>query len=102
MRIVKLTAGFALGYVLGSRAGREKYEKIAATARKIGGHPTVVQAQQTTKGLLDSITDKVDAKMDEAAAEKPSSPSSAGPRRRSRRKAVISTTQSGPASEPSA
>ncbi|MFC7533258.1 hypothetical protein [Actinoplanes sp. GCM10030250] len=52
MRIVKLAAGLAVGYVLGSRAGREKYEQIAATARKVSAHPSVVQAQEKAKTLI--------------------------------------------------
>ena len=42
MRIVKLAAGVAVGYVLGARAGREQYERIAATARRVGGNPDAV------------------------------------------------------------
>jgi hypothetical protein len=38
-RIVSLAAGVAVGYVLGSRAGREKYEQIAAAARRYAGSP---------------------------------------------------------------
>ncbi|MCY1136540.1 hypothetical protein OWR29_00915 [Actinoplanes sp. Pm04-4] len=34
MRVIKLATGLAIGYVLGSRAGREKYDQIVATARK--------------------------------------------------------------------
>jgi hypothetical protein len=52
MKMLKLAAGFAAGYVLGSRAGREKYEQIAATARKVRENPTVIQAQEKAKGLL--------------------------------------------------
>lgn len=36
-RMVSLAAGMAVGYVLGSRAGREKYEQIAAAARRYAG-----------------------------------------------------------------
>ncbi|AGL15178.1 hypothetical protein [Actinoplanes sp. N902-109] len=36
--------GLAAGFVLGSRAGREKYEEIAANARKVWEHPTVQEA----------------------------------------------------------
>lgn len=45
--------GLAAGFVLGSRAGREKYEEIVQAARKVKEHPTVqeatgvVQAQAT-------------------------------------------------------
>jgi hypothetical protein len=58
MKIVKFAAGLAAGYVLGTRAGREKYEQIAATARKLRGHPTVVQAKQNAKALVESGTEK--------------------------------------------
>jgi hypothetical protein len=37
-------AGLATGYVLGTRAGREKYEELARTARKIKESPTVQEA----------------------------------------------------------
>jgi hypothetical protein len=37
-------SGLAAGFVLGSRAGREKYEEIAANARKVWEHPTVQEA----------------------------------------------------------
>ena len=36
--------GLAAGFVLGSRAGREKYEEIAANAKKVWEHPTVQEA----------------------------------------------------------
>ncbi|WP_430782145.1 hypothetical protein [Actinoplanes sp. G11-F43] len=36
--------GLAAGFVLGSRAGREKYEEIRATAQKAWQHPTVQEA----------------------------------------------------------
>ncbi|MEU8241274.1 hypothetical protein AB0C07_23765 [Actinoplanes missouriensis] len=40
MRLMTLAAGLATGYVLGTRAGREKYEQIAATTRKLTGKAT--------------------------------------------------------------
>jgi len=52
MKIFKLTAGLAIGYVLGTRAGRDKYDQIAAAARKAHTHPAVTQAQQKAKELL--------------------------------------------------
>jgi hypothetical protein len=57
VRVIKLAAGLAIGYVLGSRAGREKYEQIVTTARKVQDHPAVAQAQEKAKGLLTSGTD---------------------------------------------
>ncbi len=52
MGMLKLAAGVAVGYVLGSRAGREQYEKIASTARRLSAHPTVVQAQEKAKAVI--------------------------------------------------
>src|ERR1051325_6193747 len=37
-------SGLAAGFVLGSRAGREKYEEIRANAKKVWDHPTVQEA----------------------------------------------------------
>ncbi|GAA0584345.1 hypothetical protein GCM10010172_81650 [Paractinoplanes ferrugineus] len=56
MKILKLAAGFAAGYVLGARAGREKYEQIAATARKVSENPTVVQTRQKVMSQLGADT----------------------------------------------
>jgi hypothetical protein len=36
--------GLAAGFVLGSRAGREKYEEIVVNAKKVWEHPTVQEA----------------------------------------------------------
>src|SRR5437016_6471607 len=36
--------GLAAGFVLGARAGRERYEELVQTARKIKEHPTVQEA----------------------------------------------------------
>src|SRR5215207_8458494 len=43
-----LAAGFVAGYVLGSKAGRQRYEEIVAQARKVAGSQTV----QSTAGVL--------------------------------------------------
>lgn len=60
MKIVKLAAGLAVGYVLGARAGREQYERIAEQARRLSGSPQVEQAKQKVK-------DTAGAKLDDVA-----------------------------------
>jgi hypothetical protein len=40
--------GAATGYVLGAKAGRDRYETIVRVARRLGGSQTV----QTTRGVL--------------------------------------------------
>lgn len=52
---LSLLVGGAIGYVLGSRAGRERYEQIVATARRFAGSQTV----QTTAGVLQAQVDTV-------------------------------------------
>jgi hypothetical protein len=49
VRLLTIGAGVAVGYVLGTRAGRAKYEQIVATTRRLRENPTtgpVVQAVQ--------------------------------------------------------
>jgi|tagenome__1003787_1003787.scaffolds.fasta_scaffold20113263_2 hypothetical protein len=60
MKILKLAAGVAVGYVLGARAGREQYERIAEQARRLSGSPKVEQAKQKVK-------DTAGAKLDDVA-----------------------------------
>jgi len=64
MKIVKFAAGFAAGYVLGSKAGREKYEQIVEAARRVRGNPAVQQAQQKAKDAVGAGVDTAKAKMD--------------------------------------
>ncbi|MBP0458703.1 YtxH domain-containing protein [Streptomyces montanisoli] len=40
-------AGLALGYVLGTRAGRERYEKMRSAAQQISQNPAVRNATET-------------------------------------------------------
>ncbi|QKW10714.1 YtxH domain-containing protein [Streptomyces sp. NA04227] len=40
-------AGLALGYVLGTRAGRERYEQLKKSAREIAENPAVRNAAET-------------------------------------------------------
>jgi hypothetical protein len=55
--------GLAAGFVLGSRAGREKYEEIAANAKKVWEHPTVQEAagvaQAQANKLYSESKDKI-------------------------------------------
>ena len=41
MRKMTMLVSGGIGYVLGARAGRERYEQIRSTALKIKGNPTV-------------------------------------------------------------
>jgi len=54
---VKLThlAYAAAGYVLGARAGRERYDQIVRVARRVGGSQTVQATAGVLQGQLDSV-----------------------------------------------
>ena len=52
----RLAVGFVIGYVAGSKAGRERYEQIARLSSKVADHPAVQGAagavQAKVLGLL--------------------------------------------------
>jgi hypothetical protein len=52
MKKIQLLASVAAGYVLGARAGRERYEQIRSGARKIAGDPRV---QAYTQRAQDAV-----------------------------------------------
>jgi hypothetical protein len=54
MKTLTFAAGLAAGYVLGTRAGRERFDQLVRSARNLGNHPTVVQAQDKVKEALSS------------------------------------------------
>jgi hypothetical protein len=59
--------GLAVGYVLGARAGQERYEQIKQQATGVLKNPRVQRnvdaAKQTAKGAADSATQKVRARV---------------------------------------
>ena len=44
---VMFIAGFAVGFVVGARAGRERYEQIVTYTKSVAGHPAVQKVTQT-------------------------------------------------------
>jgi hypothetical protein len=54
MKVFTFAAGMAAGYVLGSRAGRERYDQIVAGYQKVSSHPAVVQTREKATQLLTS------------------------------------------------
>ncbi|HEY9366956.1 YtxH domain-containing protein [Streptomyces sp.] len=65
----KLTfvAGLALGYVIGTRAGRERYEQMKKSARELAQNPAVRNAAETAatngKQYADKAYHAVSAKL---------------------------------------
>jgi hypothetical protein len=76
-----LLAAAAIGYVLGSRAGRERYEQIRTAARKIAGDPRVqaashkaqdavaAQAAHAAEVAKDKVTDAASTAADKVRRE---------------------------------
>ena len=65
-KLTLLTAA-AAGYVLGARAGRQRYDQIADTARKVAGNPRVQAAkQQAQHAVAEQATVVKDAAADKA------------------------------------
>jgi hypothetical protein len=51
--------GAGAGYVLGARAGRERYEQIVRVGRRVGGSQTVQSAAGVLQAQVDELTHKV-------------------------------------------
>jgi hypothetical protein len=57
MKLSFLIGGVA-GYVLGTKAGRERYEQIVSTARRVGGSQTVQSTAGVLQGQIDAATQR--------------------------------------------
>ncbi len=53
--------GAATGYVLGARAGRERYEQIVRLARKTAGSQTIQSTAGVLQAQLDGLADRARA-----------------------------------------
>ena len=56
--------GLAAGFVLGSRAGREKYEEIRTNAKKVWEHPTVQEAAGVAQAQANKLYSEGKDKLD--------------------------------------
>jgi hypothetical protein len=52
---LSLLVGGAVGYVLGAKAGHERYEQIVALGRRVGGSQTVQSTAGVVQAQLDSL-----------------------------------------------
>lgn len=77
--------GVAVGYVLGARAGRERYEQIRRLARQITQNPTVqeaagvirAQAEELAGTARDTLNDKLPDRLRRGASTDQASPAPA-------------------------
>ena len=63
---IPLLIGAAVGYVLGAKAGHERYEQIVRYARKVAGSQTI----QSTAGVLHAQVDGLTSKARSAVADR--------------------------------
>jgi hypothetical protein len=72
IRRLAFFTGLGLGYVLGTRAGRERYEQLRRLARAIRENPTVQEtagiAQAKVSGLASSAKGRVLTSLSETSA----------------------------------
>lgn len=59
MRKLLFVAGVGLGYVLGTRAGRERYDQMADQASRLWGDPRVQEKVETVKSNAPGMASKV-------------------------------------------
>jgi alkylation response protein AidB-like acyl-CoA dehydrogenase len=69
---VSFLAGFSAGFVVGARAGRERYEQLRKLARRTADNPAVQQAaaamQAKAAGLASTATHKVAGQLHDGIA----------------------------------
>ncbi|KMS84539.1 MULTISPECIES: hypothetical protein [Streptomyces] len=71
-------AGLALGYVLGTRAGHERYEQLKKSARQIAQNPAVRNTAETAAHqgrvyagkAFHTVSDKVGDRVPESVAQR--------------------------------
>jgi hypothetical protein len=51
--------GGAVGYVLGAKAGRERYEAIVRVGRRVAGSQTIQSAAGVLQAQVDELTHRV-------------------------------------------
>jgi hypothetical protein len=57
MKKLLLAVGVVVGFVLGSRAGREPYERLESKAREVAGRPEVKRALDSASDKASSLTE---------------------------------------------
>jgi hypothetical protein len=79
MKRLMLLSGGAIGYVLGARAGHERYEQITRQAQKLRANPTVQQKVSEAKSAAASAASTATEKVRSQAGSTKSSEPPADP-----------------------
>jgi hypothetical protein len=73
-----MAVGGAAGYVLGAKAGRERYEEIAESARRLRQRPEVRRITEQALARLDQLSDQAADKLQAARQSTPTAARSGG------------------------
>jgi hypothetical protein len=68
IRKLTLAAGFGAGYVLGAKAGTQRYDQIVAMFRQVAGMPAVQEVTSNIADTASQIGDKAKATVNETVA----------------------------------
>ena len=74
-RKLTLAAAAGVGYVLGAKAGKERYDQIEAKFREIAGMPAVQNATASVKDTASSVADQAKSTVTEKVGGSTSSTS---------------------------
>lgn len=69
MSKLTLAVAFAAGYVVGAKAGRDRYEEIRRGAQKVAQNPTVQSVASTAKDKAGEVASSVAETAKEKAAD---------------------------------
>jgi len=64
---ISFVSGFAAGFVLGTRAGRERYEQIKKAARQVADNPSVQQAAGAVQAQASELASAAGSKLTDGA-----------------------------------
>jgi hypothetical protein len=79
MKTATFLAGAVAGYVLGTRAGRERYQQLVDGARRLGNKPSVQQAKTNLGDLVSKSIDTANAKIGSATDKVTANLNASGP-----------------------
>jgi uncharacterized protein YjbJ (UPF0337 family) len=69
MKKILLLIGVGIGYILGAKAGRERYDQIAGKANKVWSDPRVQEKVEDVKAQAPEVANKVSDAAATAAAQ---------------------------------
>jgi hypothetical protein len=67
---ISFLTGLAIGFVVGTRAGRERYEQLKKAARTVADNPTVQQAAGAVQAQATGLVASAGAKLSEGVRDR--------------------------------